>query len=207
MRADVVAWIAGIALLGAPPFRLAQDTGAARIASEVCASCHGPRGASVSPAFPQLAGQQAAYLEAQLKAFRNRSRADPMAQAFMWGMASQLSDDAIAGLAAYYSAQRPPAGNGGNAALLKAGQAIFRQGVPAAGIAACQTCHGQAAEGAATVPRLAGQHAEYLLKQLVLFKTELRAGASAPIMHVVSTGLSFEQMQAAAAYLASLGSR
>jgi cytochrome c553 len=37
-----------------------------------------------------------------------------------------------------------------------------------------------------TFPRLAGQHAEYLVKQVVMFKREVRAGANAPIMHAVS---------------------
>ena len=52
-------------------------------------------------------------------------------------------------------------------------------------------------------PRLAGQHAEYLLKQLVMFKSELRSGASAPIMHSISTSVTFDQMQAVSAYLSS----
>ena len=52
-------------------------------------------------------------------------------------------------------------------------------------------------------PRLASQHAEYLLKQLVMFKSELRAGANAPIMHTVSTGMTFDQMVAVATYMRS----
>jgi cytochrome c553 len=65
------------------------------------------------------------------------------------------------------------------------------------------TCHGKDAEGNATCPRLAGQHSEYLVKQLVLFKSQLRADAAAPIMHNVTAGLSFDQMEAVAAYLES----
>jgi cytochrome c553 len=181
----------------------AQQKDAGRIAAEICASCHGPGGLSVSPAFPRLAGQNPEYLTAQLKAFRDRTRADPMAQAFMWGMASQLSDDAIAGLAAYYAAQKPVNVTTRDVKLLREGQSIFTEGIPAANVTACQGCHKPQAEGNAAVPRLAGQHQEYLLKQLVMFKSELRAGASATIMHGVSGGMTFEQMQAAAAYAAS----
>jgi len=65
------------------------------------------------------------------------------------------------------------------------------------------TCHGKNAEGNAIYPRLAGQHAEYLVKQLVLFKSSLRADTNAAIMHNISSAMSFEQMEAVAAYLAS----
>ncbi len=62
---------------------------------ETCGTCHGVNGRSVSPTFPNLAAQQAPYIELQLKAFKDQSRADPDAQAYMWGMASQLSDSMI----------------------------------------------------------------------------------------------------------------
>src|ERR1700676_4883446 len=62
---------------------------------ETCGTCHGINGRSVSPTFPNLAAQTATYIEAQLKAFKDQSRADPDAQAYMWGMASQLSDTTI----------------------------------------------------------------------------------------------------------------
>jgi cytochrome c553 len=181
----------------------AQEPDVARLAAQTCASCHGPRGESVSPAFPRLAGQRGEYLETQLKAFRDRTRADPMAQAYMWGMASQLDDDAIHGLAAYYSRQKPVRSKPANAGLAQAGRAIYEGGVPGAGVQACVTCHGQGAEGTSAYPRLAGQHAEYIVKQLVLFKSLLREEGAAPIMHGVSRGMAFDQMEAVAAYLAS----
>jgi len=90
-----------LAMSGIAPQASAQENDARRLATEVCGSCHGPRGESISPAFPRLAGQQAQYLEEQLKAFRDRTRADPMAQAYMWGMSSQLDDRTISALAAY----------------------------------------------------------------------------------------------------------
>src|SRR6516164_4411449 len=58
----------------------------------VCSSCHGLNGNSISPTFPRLAGQRAEYLETQLKAFRDKTRADPHAHTYMWGMAAHLSD-------------------------------------------------------------------------------------------------------------------
>jgi cytochrome c553 len=187
----------------AAPSSQAQDAQAERTATQVCAACHGPKGESISPAFPRLAGQQKTYLETQLKAFRDRTRADPMAQAYMWGMTSQLGDETLGNLAAYYAAQPPARGKLGDPKLIQAGRTIYEQGIPGAQVQACVTCHGKDAEGNAAFPRLAGQHAEYLVKQLVLFKSQLRADAAAPIMHNVTAGLSFDQMEAVAAYLES----
>jgi cytochrome c553 len=181
----------------------AQQPEARKLATQVCASCHGPRGESISSAFPRLAGQQAQYLEEQLKAFRDRTRADPMAQAYMWGMTSQIADGTIKELAAYYSAQKPVRGAASKAATVQQGKAIYEGGIAGTNVQACATCHGKDAEGNATFPRLAGQHAEYLVKQLVLFKGALRAESSAILMHNISAGMSFEQMEAVSAYLAS----
>ena len=192
-----------IALLAVSPSLGAQSTAGARLATQVCAACHGPRGESISPAFPKLAGQQADYIQAQLKAFRDRSRGDPMAQAFMWGMASQLTDGQITELAAYYAGQKPPTGKPGDSKVTASGRDIYAKGIPSANVMACATCHLEHGEGNTMIPRVAGQHLEYLVKQLVMFKSELRAGAFAPIMHTNTTGLTFEQMEAVAAYLSS----
>ncbi|HYL91079.1 MAG TPA: c-type cytochrome [Burkholderiales bacterium] len=188
---------------GVIPCAMAQDADGRKLATQICSSCHGPRGESVSSAFPRLAAQQAQYLDAQLKAFRDHSRADPMAQAYMWGMASQLDDAAISSLAAYYSAQKPVHGKGGDAKLVQQGKAIYEKGIAGANAQPCGTCHGKDGEGNAIYPRLAGQHAEYLVKQLVVFKDALRADPNAAIMHNISSGMSFEQMEAVATYLAS----
>ena len=66
----------------------------------VCSSCHGMGGQSLSSTFPRLAGQQQEYLVNQLKAFRDKTRADPHAHTYIWGMAAKLTDQQINGLAA-----------------------------------------------------------------------------------------------------------
>jgi cytochrome c553 len=168
---------------------------------ETCGTCHGVNGRSVSPTFPNLAAQQAPYIELQLKAFKDQSRADPDAQAYMWGMASQLSDSMISALAGYFAAQPAAPGKGGNSALIAQGKQLFEQGVPSRQIPPCASCHGARAEGAAVFPRLAGQHAPYLLKQLLVIQSVLR---TAPVMHGVIKDLSKDQMQAVVAYLESI---
>lgn len=165
---------------------------------QTCATCHGSTGHSVSPTFPNLAAQTAPYLEAQLHAFKDQTRADPDAQAYMWGMASQLDAASISGLAAYFSTQTAAVGKGGNLMLIAQGRKIFQEGVPDRDIPACATCHGPLAQGNGPFPRLAGQHAPYLLKQLLVIQSALR---TAPVMHGVIKDLNRDQMLAVAAYL------
>src|SRR6202035_3176484 len=109
-------------------------------------------GRSVSPTFPNLAAQTAPYIELQLHAFKDQSRADPDAQAYMWGMASQLSDAMISGLANYFALQAAAPGIPGNTALIAQGKHIFEEGVPARQIPPCASCHGAHAQGMATFP-------------------------------------------------------
>jgi len=182
---------------------VASDTERASLKATIdtCATCHGDKGRSVSPTFPNLAAQSAPYIELQLKAFKNQTRADPDAQAYMWGMASQLSDAAISALATYFAAQPAAPGRGGNSALIAQGKHLFEEGVPARQIPPCASCHGAHAEGQAIFPRLAGQHAPYLLKQLLVIQSALR---TAPVMHGVIKDLSRDQMQAVVAYLESI---
>ena len=168
---------------------------------ETCGACHGVNGRSVSPTFPNLAGQTATYIEAQLKAFKDQSRADPDAQAYMWGMASQLSDTTITALAGYFAAQPAAPGRGGSSTLISQGKRLFEEGVPARQIPPCASCHGAHAEGLAFFPRLAGQHAPYLLKQLLVIQSVLR---TAPVMHGVIKDLTKDQMLAVVAYLESI---
>jgi cytochrome c553 len=166
-----------------------------------CGTCHGVHGRSVSPTFPNLAAQTPTYIEAQLHAFKDQTRADPDAQAYMWGMASQLSDASISGLAGYFSQQAPPPGNGANAALTAQGRQLFAEGVPERQIPACASCHGAQAQGNGPFPRLAGQHAAYLLRQLLVIQSVLR---TAPVMHGVIKDLTRPQMESVVAYLESI---
>jgi cytochrome c553 len=167
---------------------------------QVCSSCHGLDGKSVSPTFPRLAGQRADYIEVQLKAFRDHTRADPHAHTYMWGMAAHLSDPLIQGLAAYFAALPPAAGTPGDPAAMAAGQKIFQDGIPDHEVPACQSCHGEHAEGLSTFPRLAGQHRDYLTAQLVNFASNARENE---IMHQTSAHLSPEEIRAVTAYLAA----
>jgi cytochrome c553 len=167
----------------------------------VCSSCHGLDGRSVSPTFPRLAGQQHDYLVAQLQAFRDHTRADPHAHTYMWGMAAKLSDATIDGLATFYASQTPASGKQGDPTAMAAGQKIFEDGIEAREVPACWTCHGEKAEGADAIPRLAGQHTAYIEEQLGNFASLARANE---VMHENSKNLTSEEIRAVAAYFGSL---
>jgi len=89
-------------LIFASTSALAGDAAAGKAKSALCASCHGPTGISMSPIWPNLAGQKEQYLIKQIKAFRDGTRQDPM----MAPMVAALSDTDIENLAAYYSSQK-----------------------------------------------------------------------------------------------------
>ena len=169
----------------------------------LCSNCHGEHGRSVSPTFPNLAGQQEEYIEIQLKAFRDRSRADPHAQAYMWGMASspKLTNGVIEELAKYFSKQTPAAGTpASDTALAEKGKALFLHGADKRGIPECAACHGDNAAGNEAIPRLAGQHKQYLVAQLEAFQSNLRQN---PTMHQNASKLTSDDIDALATYLAS----
>ena len=146
------------AVFGLSAAASAQDLAAARARADLakmvqtCAACHGPNGRSVSPTFPNLAGQSADYIKAQLKAFKDETRSDPDAQAYMWGMALQLNDTMIGELADYFSKQAPAPGQQSDPDLIAKGKVIFETGVPASQIPPCATCHGAQAQGFASFP-------------------------------------------------------
>ena len=91
-----------LAVLGMVPTALAADADAGRAKVQVvCAACHGATGISVSDAIPNLAGQRAGYMEAQLRALKDGSRKNGIMNA----IASQLGADDMANVAAYFSQQ------------------------------------------------------------------------------------------------------
>ncbi|HEU4777455.1 MAG TPA: c-type cytochrome [Telluria sp.] len=177
--------------------------GATTIAMQVCSNCHGLHGVSTSPNFPNLAAQPAAYLEAQLKAFKAHGRSDPAGFEYMWGLSARLSDEQIAGLSQYFSQQAAAVGRAGDPVREQRGKEIFMNGTAGGATPACASCHGAKGEGMATFPRLAGQHADYVVKQLGVFqRTEGRPEGA--IMKTVAHSLSSDDIANLAAYVQSI---
>jgi cytochrome c553 len=173
------------------------------IAQQVCSNCHGIDGNAASPNFPRLAAQPEPYLVAQLTYFRSRNRADPAGFEYMWGISRNLTDDHIKGLAAYFASQAPADNAPGEAQLSAEGKDIFYKGIAAKSVAPCATCHGEKAQGNLSFPRLAGQHADYVVKQLAVFQltNERPAGV---VMKTITHDLSPGEMAAVAQFVQGL---
>ena len=179
-----------------------SDRETVRRAIHVCASCHGEGGRSTDRNIPALAGQMPQYTIAQLSDFRSQTRAEAGSKAYMWGVSALLDDATIGGLAEYYAAQAPLKGKAGNPKLIAAGRKIFDEGITSRGVRACAACHGEAGEGQAGFPRLAGQHAPYVYAQLKTFGTRLRPHGV--VMQVETRTMKPAEMRAVAAYVQSL---
>jgi cytochrome c553 len=199
----LLAGIMGLCCIGARADEpdAATQAYAHRLAVGVCGTCHGRDGNSVQPKFPRLAAQNSNYLVAQLKNFRAQTRGDPDAIGYMWGMAGPLSDETIDALAKYYSGQRVIAEKVADSAEVARGRDIYEHGVASEGVPACAACHGPDAHGLADFPRLAGQRAQYVLKQLGSFQSNMRNVA---VMHGVAQSLRVPEMRAVAAYVETL---
>jgi cytochrome c553 len=157
----------------------------------VCAACHGANGMAANDVWPNLAGQNPAYLARALGAFKTGTRKEPT----MAPMAQTVPDDGVAKLAAYFGALACRAAPGrrgdGDAAL---GAKLAKQ---------CAACHGGAGGPVnAAWPRLAGQNPGYLSTALKAFKDGSRDN---PFMSPVARGLSDADISNLATHYASLG--
>jgi cytochrome c553 len=180
------------------------DVSGETLALQVCSNCHGATGNSVSPNFPNLAAQQQAYLVSQLTQFKAHSREDPAGFEYMWGISRSLTDKQIGELATYYAGQKLERQQiESRPERIAAGKTIFTDGIPASSVPACGSCHGADGMGNAGFPRIAGQHADYLVKQLTVFqKTDQRP--QGVLMKTVTHQLTAQNIADAAAYLQSM---
>lgn len=136
---------------------------------ESCEVCHGEGGASTQQQYPILAGQEFYYLYVQLKDFNSGLRADPI----MGPLSSALDKESMQLIAKYFSEQKWP-----DTAYMNGDQATqSAKSVITAG--QCVACHLGAFHGNSRVPRLAGQHPEYLAKTMLDFKSKARRNSPA----------------------------
>jgi cytochrome c553 len=162
-----------------------------------CETCHGVGGNSASGEIPRLNGQSWRYLAERVRSFRDPTRQSPHATYFMWTVNSSLTDAQVLELTRYFSSQAPttaaPAG-----ALAEQGRKLYQNGDGKA-LLPCHTCHGASAEGGGNAPRLNGQHAVYLRRQLEDFSMLTRVHET---MNSRGRNLTGEQIAALVAYLA-----
>ena len=175
------------------------DTGDAARSLPACVSCHGAAGNSTIAANPKLAGQIENYVHKQLVDFTGSDRNQPV----MTTYAKMLTPEEKKNVAAYLAVQKQKPGAAKNKDTLDLGKKIYRGGIADKGVAACASCHGATGAGMPIqYPRLAGQHQDYTVAQLVGFRSGARKN-SVP-MTMVARRMSDDEMKAVADYIAGL---
>jgi len=171
----------------------AQDLEAGRKKAEACVACHGPNGNSADPLFPMLAGQTARYTYLQLKDFKEGRRTEPLMDPFIAGLSRADMFD----LAAFFAAQKPRPN------AFKADPARVARGKAKADEVLCTMCHLGGFLGQNEIPRVAGQHYAYVVKQMRDFKTGRRTNDAGNMASVTKT-LSERDIEDLAHFLSSL---
>ena len=165
----------------------------------VCAACHAADGNSSVPANPKLAQQHPEYLVKQLQEYKSGKRANPIMQ----GMAAQLNETDMRNIAYWLTTKPAKQGFAKDKELVALGERIWRGGVADRNIPACAGCHSPNGVGIpAQYPRLAGQHAEYTVTQLVAFRDGARKNSLQ--MNQVASKLNDREIRAVADYVAGL---
>jgi cytochrome c553 len=168
----------------------------------VCSECHGENGNSASPQFPKLAAQQKGYLENQLMKFKDHSRSDRLAPEFMYGISHALTSKQVSEISDYLAQQKLINENAKSLPVNDSGRLIYENGISDRGIPACQGCHGVEGQGQFDFPRLAGQHKQYLVKQMHVFHSNI--GRPDTPMQMVSKSLTEKEIDELATYLSRL---
>jgi cytochrome c553 len=169
------------------------DAEAGRQKAQVCAACHGENGNSSQAMFPSLAGQPKQFIVSALYQFREGKRVNPV----MSPMAANLTNADLNDLAAHFSAQKPLAPTASIAASRAA------EGAAVAQKNNCTACHTATLAGQQHIPRLAGQHRDYLAVQLQEFRAGTRAEMDG-VMTSAAQGLSPADIDLLADYLSTL---
>ena len=174
---------------------VAADRFAAAAVAEIigsCAVCHGEYGASNQQQYPILAGQEFYYLYVQLKDFKSGLRDSPV----MGPLASALDKDQMQIAADYFSKQSWPQTD------YVVDNERSKSGLTVIAAGQCVACHLGAFHGNSRVPRLAGQHPEYLVKTMLDFKTKSRNNS--PAKGTLMASFDDEQIMDVAYYLSAL---
>lgn len=181
----------------------AGDPEAGEANAAVCAGCHGENGAApIMAVYPKLSGLGEKYLYQQLALIKSGDRPIPE----MAGLLDDMSDQDLQDLAAYFDEKEMTIGEA-DPELVEAGRALYRGGNLASGIAACSACHSPSGKGndPAGYPRLSGQTAEYVQKQLIAYRTgERDAGGQSQVMMDIAAKLTDSEIEAVASYITGL---
>lgn len=171
----------------------AQTVDAVPAKAAVCVACHGPQGRSTQSTFPILAGQSARYMYLELRDFQEGRRSDPLMSPMVVGM----TRDDMRELSNYFARQKPPVQS------FAADPAKARLGKLKADETLCTMCHLGGFAGQNEVQRVAGQHYDYIVKQLRDFKARARTNDAGSMTSVANT-LNDQDIKNLANYLVGL---
>ena len=191
-----------LALAGVFSIAHAQDAQRGSTKVQMCIGCHGIVGYQAD--FPQvykvpkIAGQDAKYIASALTAYRSGDRKFPT----MRSVAAALSDQDIADIAAYYAQLGKPDGPVPAALETPPPEALRAK------LASCVACHGAnfSTPTDGTIPRLAGQYADYLLFALKAYQVEGNPhyGRQNAVMGEMAKTLTNNDIDQITSYLATL---
>ena len=172
------------------------ERGRAKV-QEVCFACHGEQGISVSPEYPNLAGQSGAAIYKQLSDYRTGSRTSQV----MTDIAKALDESTLADVAAYYAAR--PQRNLDPTTLAEPPPAIVRLvelGDPSRNIPPCAACHRPGSGGPIEAPILSEQGRDYLVLQLKMYASGDRRNDVYGRMRTIASRLTPAEIDGLAAY-------
>ena len=197
----------------APAAFAAGDAARGESLVTVCAGCHGADGNSPAPNFPKLAGLGEKYITKQLNDIKTGVRVIPE----MTGLLNNSSAQDLADMAAYFSGKplqlsgaqklKVRLNSGVEVDALELGENTYRAGNASTSTPACTGCHSPRGQGNAPAgfPRISGQHAQYIEKQLRDFRAGARVNdGEAQIMRKAAEHLSDAEIVALANYIAGL---
>jgi cytochrome c553 len=161
--------------------------------AELCGACHGLKGIPEDRSIPIIWGQNAGYLYLQFRDFQKGARKDDRMTPIAQGV---VKEDALS-LAEYFAAKPWPSTSAPSAS--KADAAVAMTAIKSV---VCTSCHLEEFQGDSSVPRLAGQQHDYLLKAMTDFRNRTRANN--PGMSDLMNTVTPEQLAAMADYLAGL---
>lgn len=196
-----LALIAGFLLLSQSAALAEGSAEAGKTKATVCAACHGADGNSINPIWPTLAGQNERYFIAQLEAFQDGRREDPL----MGAQAANLSKQDMEDLAAFFEMQTPKVGEA-DPELVVLGQRLYMGGNIDRNTSACYACHGPDGRGIAPAgyPSLQGLKADYIVAQLNAYFQGRRTTDDAQVMRSIASTLTDADMRAVASYIQGL---
>ncbi len=187
---------ARIAELSADRGKLAEAMQKGYDRTVLCRHCHGEDGIAIQREglqriVPNLAGQNPVYIVDQFQRFEDGRRKDFM----MGGLAVNFTEEDMINTAIYYSMLEPEVSGGGRPDIRPKGKRIFDD--------ICAACHGKDGKGQEGYAMIAGQRDDYIVQMLKTFRDD-RVRRVNPWMTGVAVGLTDEDMEAVASYVANL---